>query len=53
MNNIDIFSDLWNREKLLLFKNLVKARLVTLNKNYPDIPLFNQFRPIAVISPLF
>jgi hypothetical protein len=32
---------------------IFEARLVPLNKAWPDIPKADQFRPIVVLSPLF
>ena len=34
-------------------KSIFKARLVPLNKKWPDIPKPDEFRPIAIISHLF
>ena len=48
----DLLSILWNRSVLSLPK-LGEARLIALNKCWPNIPNANQFRPIIVLSPLF
>jgi Reverse transcriptase (RNA-dependent DNA polymerase) len=48
------FADLWNPGTLKLIQNWVgKARLVSLNKKWPQIPGPLDFRPITVLSPLF
>ena len=47
----DLLSSLWNKDILNLPK-LGEARLIALNKCWPNIPHAHQFRPIIVLSPL-
>ena len=47
------FSDLWNQHTLNFINLSFRARLIPLNKEYPNIPKFDQFRPIMVLSPLY
>jgi hypothetical protein len=35
-----------------LLKESMKARLITLNKVWPNIPTLDNFRPITVLSPI-
>ena len=51
--NYALLQDLWRPEVLDLFQNLGYARLIPLNKDYPDIPKQDRFRPIVVLSSLF
>ena len=37
-NRFDILSNLWNKECIELMPNLGEARLIPLNKVYPNIP---------------
>ena len=37
----------------LKLPKLGEARLIALNKKYPDLPKQDQFRPIVVLSPLY
>ena len=34
-------------------KKVFEAHLIPLNKNYPNIPSYDQFRPIVILSPMF
>ncbi|CAD8115257.1 unnamed protein product [Paramecium sonneborni] len=51
--NWKILSDLWKEDTFLINKLLGWARLVPLNKVYPNIPNKTQFRPIVILSPLY
>ena len=46
----DLLRDLWNRKTIESIPEIFKARLVPLNKKWPDIPQKEDFRPIAIIS---
>ena len=47
----NILRNWWNNDTLLLLdKYIFRARLIPLNKVYPEIPRYNQFRPIVVLS---
>ncbi|KAL4477946.1 hypothetical protein ABPG72_013354 [Tetrahymena utriculariae] len=47
-----LINDWWNPQTIsMLNKNSFKVRLIPLNKVHPNIPLTDQFRPIAVQSP--
>lgn len=48
-----LLSDLWNNRTLSRMRDTFKVELVPLNKVWPSIPQQDQFRPIAVESPLF
>jgi hypothetical protein len=48
--NFNLINDLWNANIEKGLKNCYEARLVPLNKNYPDIGRYDQFRPIAILS---
>ena len=45
--------DLWNSHAVRLLSRSFEARLIPLNKVWPDIPEEDQFRPIVVLSPVF
>ena len=49
----ELLQDLWNERLLSGMRNTFKVELVPLNKVWPNIPQQDQFRPIAVESPLF
>ncbi|KAL4467970.1 hypothetical protein ABPG72_021751 [Tetrahymena utriculariae] len=51
--NSTILADLWNHTCMsLLNKTSFSARLIPLNKKWPDIPSHKDFRPIVVLSPM-
>lgn len=44
---------LWNKNFLnKINEKFFECRLIPLNKNFPMIPDYKQFRPISIISPL-
>ncbi len=48
---LDLINDFWNLETFSLFgKSIFEARLVPLNKAFPNIPKRKEFRPIIVLS---
>lgn len=49
----ELLADLWNPRALRQLGRCFEARLVPLNKAWPDIPAVDQFRPIVVLSPLY
>ncbi len=49
----DLLCNLWNADALTQMSRSFEARLVPLNKVWPDIPSKEQFRPIVILSPLF
>lgn len=51
--NWEIIKDIWNEGTFNLNKKLGWIRFCPLNKCHPDIPNYDQFRPLAIISPLF
>ena len=50
---LQIINDLWNDNNLKVLNKIFYARLVLLNKVWPDIPNEEEFRPIVIVSPLF
>ena len=50
---IKIINDLWNDNNLKVLNKIFYARLVLLNKVWPDIPNEEEFKPIVILSPLF
>ena len=44
---------MWRNEVISQLPDMFQARLVPLNKVWPEIPTREQFRPIVVLSPLF
>jgi hypothetical protein len=48
-----LLADLWNPDAINRFPRIFEARLIPLNKVWPDIPKEDQFRPIVVLSPIF
>ena len=48
-----LFSDLWNPQCMELLQSIFNARLVPLNKVWPAIPNYNEFRPIAILSAMY
>jgi hypothetical protein len=44
---------MWTPECLSKSFKIGEARLVPLNKDYPNIPLKDRFRPIVILSILF
>ncbi|CAD8215511.1 unnamed protein product [Paramecium octaurelia] len=51
--NVHIFCDIWKQSTIETNYACCRARLVPLNKVFPDIPTKTQFRPITILSPLF
>ena len=49
----DLLSDMWNNYTVSKLKDSLIARLIPLNKVWPDIPQPEQFRPIVVLSPIY
>ena len=49
----ELLQDLWNESLIKGMRNIFKVELVPFNKVWPNIPQQDQFRPIAVESPLF
>jgi hypothetical protein len=49
----DLLRDIWNKNTMENTPEIFKARLVPLNKKWPDIPSKDDFRPIAIISHLY
>ncbi len=49
----DLLANLWNQESMALLRKSFEAKLVPLNKVWPDIPKADQFRPIVIESPLY
>lgn len=51
--NVSVLKDMWNDKcmKLVSSKSF-QARLIPLNKKWPDIPQEDEFRPIVVYSSL-
>ena len=50
--NTALISNLWRKDTILKLKKSFQARLVPLNKVWPSIPRFDQFRPIIILSPM-
>ena len=48
-----LINDLWKKDTMSKLQQIFEARLVPLNKKYPDIPSYEEFRPIAILSHLF
>ena len=51
--HINIINDLWKHDTFKLLPDIGEARLISLNKVWPNIPTSDQFRPITVLSPIF
>lgn len=49
----ELLANLWNATALRQLARIFEARLVPLNKAWPEIPCEDQFRPIVVLSPLY
>ncbi len=49
----DLLADVWRHEAIQALARSFEARLIPLNKVWPDIPQADQFRPIVVLSPMF
>ncbi|KAL4485087.1 hypothetical protein ABPG72_014607 [Tetrahymena utriculariae] len=53
LKNQELLKDLWSQSSMnALGIKLFEARLVPLNKAYPNIPSSKEFRPIVVLSPM-
>lgn len=53
-NQWHLLSDLWTPHVMQWIDSIIgSARLIPLNKVWPEIPRGDQFRPITVLSPLF
>jgi hypothetical protein len=50
---LDLLCDLWNDAAIKALERTFEARLIPLNKVWPDIPREDQFRPIVVLSPMY
>jgi hypothetical protein len=50
---LDLISNWWRPSAIEKLKGCFAARLIPLNKVWPNIPSGEQFRPIAVLSPAF
>ena len=48
-----LLNNIWNDDIMENFSEIFKARLVPLNKKWPDIPNSDEFRPIAILSHFF
>jgi hypothetical protein len=49
----DLLLGWWNNDILFLLGDVsFRARLIPLNKVWPDIPHNDEFRPIVVVSPV-
>lgn len=49
-----LISDWWNPQAIsILSPALFQCRLIPLNKEYPNLPLRHQFRPIVILSSAF
>jgi len=48
-----LINNIWTRESVAKLDQIFEARLVPLNKKYPDIPNHEDFRPIAILSHLY
>jgi len=48
-----LIADLWNLKEINRLTRCFEARLIALNRMWPDIFLKDQFRPIVVLSPIF
>ena len=53
MKKPEMLRDLWNRRTMNKIGNIWKARLVPLNKKWPDVPDRKDFRPIVVLSAMY
>ena len=53
MKKPELLCDLWNREAMEKVGNIWKARLIPLNKKWPDVPHKKDFGPIVVFSAMF
>ena len=49
----DLLFNLWNFEAIQMLERSFEARLVPLNKVWPDIPKGDEFRPIVIESPMY
>lgn len=50
----DLLNNLWSNTVIeILGDHLFEARLIPLNKEYPEIPKADKFRPITVLSPMY
>ncbi|KAL4510197.1 hypothetical protein ABPG72_010390 [Tetrahymena utriculariae] len=48
-----LLQNFWNNQTMhALGEKIFQARLIPLNKNYPNIPTAEAFRPIVILSPL-
>jgi len=52
LEQTQLINDVWNKKNLNKIVNLGEARLIPLNKVWPEIPDTTQFRPIVVLSPI-
>lgn len=52
-DRIDLLYNLWNNDVLKMLRKSFKVELIPLNKVWPQIPLQDQFRPIAIESAIF
>jgi hypothetical protein len=48
-----LINNIWTRDSVAKLDQIFEARLVPLNKKYPDIPNHEDFRPIAILSHLY
>jgi hypothetical protein len=49
--NLNLINNLWTKEALKSFGySIFEAKLTPLNKVWPDIPKYNEFRPITIVS---
>lgn len=52
--NPNILNNVWTPKFVnAIGDHLFEARLIPLNKEYPEIPKADKFRPITVLSPMY
>ena len=52
-NKQNWLANIWDFDVLNLHTKIFECRLCPLNKKHPDIPKWNQFRPISLLSPMY
>ena len=48
-----LIKDLWNPSSMQLMPDITWARLIPLNKVWPNIPTEDNFRPVVVLSAMY
>ena len=51
--NLNIINDIWNHHNMNILTKTHKARIILLNKVWPNIPKPEEFRPIIILSPIY